>query len=165
MLRTQAILDFARRAEVTAAAGYLYRSVLSSHIYKHLKYDLAGYTGPSRIFASIEDLQTRFTEQDHPQSQAFLDRQTLFIAKALVKEIKVHWRYIDGLPANPHMFEYENVIIDHFADAKRLFPDGIENAAEVCLREDEGENLKTRSSPRESMTDGLRAALKNGRGY
>ncbi len=102
----------------------------------HFNGSLAGFDGPNRIFADAKDVQPNGVRPEDHDEQTFLDKRALFIAKALVKEMKMPWRFVDGLPANPHLFDYEKVIIDHFAAAKRLFPKGIKNLAECSLRED-----------------------------
>jgi 6-phosphofructokinase 1 len=89
-----------------------------------IKGKLAGYDGCNRVFASSPDILKELNKLDDSGKQALLDKEAMFLAKALVKEMRQPWRFIDGLPANPHLFDYEKTIIDHFADARRLFPNG-----------------------------------------
>lgn len=51
----------------------------------------------------------------------------LSIALELADALMVQWRYIDGLPADPHLFDYEKHIIKYFEDAASLFPGLMEN--------------------------------------
>jgi len=46
----------------------------------------------------------------------------LAIALELAAALRVQWRYIDGLPADPHLFDYEKHIIKYFEDVSCLFP-------------------------------------------
>ncbi len=53
------------------------------------------------------------------------DANALGIAKDLARALHVPWRYVDGLPADPHLFNYEKDIIQHYQDTLRYFPSGV----------------------------------------
>lgn len=53
-----------------------------------------------------------------------LDLNALSIAKDLTQALGVPWQFVDGLPLDPHLFNYEKDIIQHYQNAARLFPDG-----------------------------------------
>ena len=52
------------------------------------------------------------------------DSDARSIAIDLTQALGIPWRY-DGLPTDPHLFDYEKDIIQHYQDAARLFPNGI----------------------------------------
>jgi 6-phosphofructokinase 1 len=53
----------------------------------------------------------------------------LAIAHELAEALMVQWRYVDGLPADPHLFDYEKDIIQYFQDVHRFFPNSM---GELC---------------------------------
>jgi 6-phosphofructokinase 1 len=57
--------------------------------------------------------------------------KALAIAQELAEALMVQWRYVDGLPSDPHMFDYEKDIIQYFQDAHRIFPQGMENVKDA----------------------------------
>jgi hypothetical protein len=58
-----------------------------------------------------------------------LDSQILPITKQLTEALETPWIY-DGLPADPHLFDYEKDIIEHYQQADCLFPNGIHGVEE-----------------------------------
>ena len=54
------------------------------------------------------------------------DLRAVGIAKDLAQAFAVPWNYIDGLPSDPHLFDYEKDIIQHFNSVRRLFPHGVQ---------------------------------------
>jgi len=75
-------------------------------------------------FGNLSSPTASVTEASCVSPSEDRDSRALPVAKELTEALGIPWIY-DGLPADPHLFDYEKDIIAHYQDALRLFPNGI----------------------------------------